>query len=144
MLAASLRAVAGRVVETAGTSADVLEHACAGIASRTALQVSVVHDQPFAVLGPAVAALVLVQLATNAETHDGATSVTLSGTRHSFTVEWQSRGRTRATWNGTPPRGPRTLGPRVRADRRRLARRLRASARHEGPGACPPRCSRPA
>ncbi len=88
MLAASLRIVAGRGLSTAGTSADVLEHACAGIASRTALQVTVSDDEPFAVLAPAVAALVLVQLATNAERHDRAESVALRAGRHSFAVEW--------------------------------------------------------
>jgi hypothetical protein len=88
MLAASLRIVAGRELGPAGTSADVLEHACAGIASRTALQVTVSDQEPFAVPAPPVAALVLVQLATNAERHDHAESVALRAGRHTFTVEW--------------------------------------------------------
>jgi hypothetical protein len=89
MLAASLRIVAGRAVLNAGTSTDVLEHACAGIASRTALQVSLEEDTVFAVLAPAVAALVLVQFASNAERHDRADSVVLRAARGSFTVCWE-------------------------------------------------------
>ena len=89
MLAASLRLVAGRDVESAGTSADVLEHACAGIAARTALQVAVTDLESFAALSPAASALVLVQLAANAERHDGAASVELGATRGSFTVRWR-------------------------------------------------------
>jgi hypothetical protein len=108
MLGAALRIVAGRGLDSAGTSADVLEHAVAGIATRTALQVSIAHDEPFAVLAPAVAALVLVQLAVNAERHDHTASVSLHATRHRFAVEWHgSNGSTAA----------RTA--RRRADRRR-------------------------
>jgi hypothetical protein len=90
MLAASLRIVAGRHVSDCGTSADVLEHACAGIASRTAVQVALEEEERFAVLAPAVAALVLVQFATNAERHDHAESVTLRAAGQSFTVSWQA------------------------------------------------------
>jgi len=108
MLAASLRIVAGRELNAAGTSADVLEHACAGIASRTALQVTVEDDEPFAVLAPPVAALVLVQLATNAERHDRAESLALRADRHAFAVEWHGS-------NGAP--GAATA--RRRADRQR-------------------------
>lgn len=88
MLAASLRVVAGREVGSVGTSADVLEHACAGIASRTALQVSITDEGWFSVLAPEVAALVLVQLATNAERHDGAAAVALTAHQQSFSIEW--------------------------------------------------------
>ena len=88
MLAASLRVVAGRGVGREGTSADVLEHACAGVASRTALQVSVNDVMRFAVLAPEVAALVLVQLASNAERHDGTASIALTAARGAFTMEW--------------------------------------------------------
>jgi hypothetical protein len=95
MLAASLRIVAGRAVPDSGTSTDVLEHACAGIASRTALTVMIEEHEPFAVLAPAAAALVLVQFAANAERHDHAESVTLRGTGHTFTVSWQG-------WPGSP------------------------------------------
>jgi hypothetical protein len=90
MLAASLRIVAGRHISDAGTSADVLEHACAGIASRTALRVGIEEDGRFAVLAPAVAALVLVQFASNAERHDNADCVTLRAAAGSFTVRWQA------------------------------------------------------
>ena len=86
MLAASLRIVAGRAVSDSGTSADVLEHACAGIASRTALEVTIEEHEPFAVLAPAAAALVLVQFATNAERHDHAESVLLRAAGQAFTV----------------------------------------------------------
>ncbi|MDQ6855617.1 MAG: hypothetical protein M3Z57_00915 [Candidatus Dormibacteraeota bacterium] len=89
MLAASLRIVAGRDLGAPGASADVLEHACAGIASRTNLTVSVCNDRPFSVLGPEAAALVLVQLAANAERHEGAVSVHLSAARNCFSVGWR-------------------------------------------------------
>ncbi len=89
MLAASLRVVAGREAGSAGTSRDVLEHACAGIASRTAMAVALAEERPFAVLSPAVAALVLVQLASNAERHDGATSVVLAAARGAFSIAWR-------------------------------------------------------
>ncbi len=90
MLAASLRIVAGRSVSGAGTSSDVLEHACAGVASRTALRVSIDERDHFAVQAPAVAALVLVQFATNAERHDHAESVVLSSVGRSFILAWQA------------------------------------------------------
>ncbi|MGH7723242.1 MAG: hypothetical protein ACRENL_10515 [Candidatus Dormibacteria bacterium] len=108
MLAASLRVVAGRHVSDLGTSADVLEHACAGIASRTALQVSLEVEEQFAVVAPAVAGLVLVQLATNAERHDRADSVVLRASGQSFTVSWQAS-----------PGSPGTATARRRAERQR-------------------------
>jgi hypothetical protein len=89
MLAASLRVVAGRASSTMGTSIDVLEHACAGIASRTALTVAIERDDSFAVLDPAVAALVLVQFAANAERHDHAGSVSLHASEQTFTACWE-------------------------------------------------------
>jgi hypothetical protein len=89
MLADSLRIVAGRGVSTSGGSADVLEHACAGIASRTALSVCVERSDEFAVLAPSVAALVLVQFAVNAERHEHADSVVLAAGEGMFTVGWQ-------------------------------------------------------
>jgi hypothetical protein len=93
MLADSLRIVAGSAVATSGGSADVLEHACAGIASRTALSVSVDRCDDFAVLAPSVAALVLVQFAVNAERHEHARSVVLAAGDEMFTVGWHgSRG----------------------------------------------------
>jgi hypothetical protein len=108
MLAASLRIVAGRSVTRSGTSADVLEHACAGIASRTGLQVALEDDERFAVPAPAVAALVLVQFATNAERHDHAESVTLRAAAQSFTVSWQAS-----------PGSPAAATARRRAERQR-------------------------
>jgi hypothetical protein len=89
MLAASLRIVAGRSASRSGTSSDVLEHACAGIASRTALTVAIEQDDSFAVLDPAVAALVLVQFAANAERHDHAGSVSLRASEQTFTAFWE-------------------------------------------------------
>lgn len=88
MLAAALRIVAGGGVGPTGRSAEVLENACAGIAARTALAVSVHEVEDFAVLAPSVAALVLVQLAANAERHDRAASVMLSARELTFTVGW--------------------------------------------------------
>lgn len=108
MLADSLRVVAGRSVTTAGRSADVVEHACAGIASRTALRVEVGTVADFAVSAPPVAALVLVQLAVNAEAHEQAAAVTLDAADGCFAV----------TWHAAAPRGaPATA--RRRADRPR-------------------------
>jgi hypothetical protein len=108
MLADSLRIVAGRSTATSGAGSDVLEHACAGIASRTALRVGIDRCDDAAVLAPSVAALVLVQLAVNAEAHEQASAVTLSARDGSFTVSWE----------GAPPRGmPATA--RRRADRER-------------------------
>lgn len=88
MLAASLRIVAGRSVSATGRSADVLEHACAGIASRTALEVVVEEGDDFSVPAPSVAALVLVQFAANAERHDHAATVSLRAQGGSFVVRW--------------------------------------------------------
>jgi hypothetical protein len=89
MLAASLRVVVGRDADSTGTSRDVLEHASAGIAARTAMSVALAEERPFAVRSPAVAALVLVQLASNAERHDGATSVVLAAARGTFSIAWR-------------------------------------------------------
>lgn len=90
MLAASLRVLAGRRVSSSGNSSDVVESACAGITSRTALEVCVRDVDEFAVLDPSVAALVLVQFAANAERHDRADLVTLSATDHCFAVRWHA------------------------------------------------------
>ncbi len=92
MLSTSLRVVVGRAAEGCGLSTDALEHACAGIAARTALEVSIVEGARFALLAPAVAALVLVQVAGNAERHDGATALTLRTSPHAFSVEWRRAG----------------------------------------------------
>lgn len=93
MLADSLRVVAGRDVSDRGRSADVLEHACAGIASRTALGVAVDACADFPVTAASAAALVLVQLAVNAERHEAAESVILAAADRTFTMTWHaSRG----------------------------------------------------
>jgi hypothetical protein len=86
----------------------VLEHACAGIASRTGLQVALVDDERFEVPAPEVAALVLVQFATNAERHDHAESVTLRAAAQSFTVSWEAS-----------PGSPAAATARRRAERQR-------------------------
>ncbi len=88
MLAASLRVVAGRASGAVGTSSEVLEHACAGIAARTGLAVSVEDGESFSAIDPAVAALVLVQFASNAERHDHARWVSMRAAQHTFTVSW--------------------------------------------------------
>jgi hypothetical protein len=108
MLAASLRMVAGRAAGTSGTSLDVLEHACAGIASRTALSVAIERDDCFPVLDPAVAALALVQFAANAERHDHASAVSLRASEHTLSV----------TWDGSPG-SPGARTARRRAERER-------------------------
>lgn len=110
MLADSLCIVAGRHVAGAGSSSDVLEHACAGIASRTALRVGVDECDDVRVAAPSVAALALVQLAVNAEAHEGAQMVGLSARHGCFTVAWSGHDDAR--------RGPATTARR-RADRAR-------------------------
>ncbi len=100
MLAASLRVVAGRATAVCGTSQEVLEHACAGIAMRTALDVDVEEADAFPVVDPAVAALVLVQFAANAEGHDHARSVTLRAAQQAFTVAWEGARGAAATATG--------------------------------------------
>ncbi|MGA3185280.1 MAG: hypothetical protein ABSE52_11875 [Candidatus Dormibacteria bacterium] len=88
MLAASLRLVAGRQVTTVGTSHDVIDLAVAGIGARTALAVHVDGRPAFPVRAPQVAALVLVQLAVNAERHTRTTTVTLVQDGEAFHVIW--------------------------------------------------------
>ena len=88
MLAASLAVVAGRDILAEGCAADVVEYACAGIAARTALDVRLLGVADRTVTAPAVAALVLVQLAANAERHDGATAVTLAADAPLFELTW--------------------------------------------------------
>ena len=91
MVAASLRLLAGRDTAGAGTSHDVLDLACAGISARTALRVDVEGSAAVPVLAPEVAALVLVQLAVNAERHARVSAVTLRHERASFHVRWLGR-----------------------------------------------------
>jgi hypothetical protein len=92
MLAGSLRLVAGREPGGWGTSDDVVDLARAGITARTGLSVDTVAGSPRPVLGPEIAALVLVQLAVNAERHDAATAIRLEVDRTTFRVVWRHAG----------------------------------------------------
>jgi hypothetical protein len=108
MLGASLRLVAGREPGGWGTTDDVIDLARAGITARTGLSVETIGGPARPVLGPEVAALVLVQLAVNAERHDAAAAVRLEVERTTFRVVWRHPGRT-----------PRVATARRRADRDR-------------------------
>jgi hypothetical protein len=92
MLGGSLRLVAGREPGGWGTTDDVIDLARAGITARTALTIDAIAGSPRPVLGPEVAALVLVQLAVNAERHDAATAVRLEVDRTTFRVVWRHAG----------------------------------------------------
>lgn len=95
MLAAALRVVAGRTVaqDSRMTAADVFALACAGIAARTGLEVRVDGgDDGLRVVGGEAAALVMVQLAVNAERHAGAGAVTLSSGPGALHVAWRGDG----------------------------------------------------
>ena len=89
MLAASLRMLAGRRVESTGTTRDVVAFARAGIRARTALTVTGGDGPDFVVKAPEVAALALVQLAVNAERHAGATAVSIETAHNLFHVAWR-------------------------------------------------------
>ena len=91
MLAASLRLVAGRIVPggDALTSDEVLQLARAGIEARTGLRILTASGSSYTVSGGEAAALAVVQLAVNAERHDGADSVTVAAIRGGFAVVWQ-------------------------------------------------------
>jgi hypothetical protein len=110
MITASIGLLADSGPPGAGTTDDVVELARAGIAARTSLHVDVDIDgagaQP--VIAPEVVALVLVQLAVNAETHAQAASVAISHHASSFRVSW-------AGGNG----GPSLQTARRRSDRHR-------------------------
>ncbi len=108
MLAGSLRLVAGREAGGWGTTDEVVQLACAGITARTALAVESVTGDIRPVLAPEVAALVLVQLAVNAERHDAAEMVRVEVDKTTFRVVWR---------RGGSPAGVRTA--RRRADRER-------------------------
>lgn len=92
ILASSLRIVAGREAGGWGTTDEVIALARAGITARTGLAVDVVTGAARPLLAPEVAALVLVQLAVNAERHDGATRVRLEVDRTTFRVVWRRAG----------------------------------------------------
>jgi hypothetical protein len=108
MLGGSLRLVAGREPGGWGTTDDVIDLARAGITARTGLRVDVVPGPARPVLGPEAAALVLVQLAVNAERHDAASAVRLEVDRTTFRVVWRHSGP-----------APRVTTARRRADRDR-------------------------
>jgi len=92
ILAGSLRLVAGREAGGWGTTDEVVDLAHAGITARTGLVVDVLTRAVRPVLAPEVAALVLVQLAVNAERHDGAERVRLEIDKTTFRVVWRRRG----------------------------------------------------
>jgi hypothetical protein len=92
MLAGSLRLVAGREPGGWGTTDDVIDLARAGITARTGLSVEAVPGPARPVLGAEAAALVLVQLAVNAERHDAASTVRLEVDRTTFRVVWSHTG----------------------------------------------------
>jgi hypothetical protein len=92
VLAGSLRLVAGREPGGWGTTDDVIELARAGITARTGLTVEAMKGPARPVLGPEAAALVLVQLAVNAERHDAAKAVRLEIDRTTFRVVWHHPG----------------------------------------------------
>jgi len=108
MLGASLRLVAGRDATGRGPTSEVLELARAGITARTALTVETGPGSPDVVPAPEVVALVLVQLAVNAERHDAAEAVRLEVDRTTFRVVWRRP--------GAPPE---VATSRRRAERRR-------------------------
>ena len=93
MLGSSLRLLAGREPGGWGTTDEVLDLARAGITARTALGVEVFTGAVRPVLAPEVAALVVVQLAVNAERHDAAASVGLGVDRTTFRVVWPRVGK---------------------------------------------------
>lgn len=95
MLAASLRVVAGRTVHEQDVLSvgEVLELAQAGIEARTGLRHRIAgfeRGRAVAVRGGAAAALVLVQLAVNAERHDAAAAVHLSAAAGELRIEWEN------------------------------------------------------
>jgi hypothetical protein len=90
MLTEALRLLAGADCAETGTAEDVLKLARAGITARTALHVDSESSEPGrSVTAPAVIALVLVQLAANAETHAEATAVRVMHRGDTFAVTWQ-------------------------------------------------------
>jgi len=93
MLATALRLLAGRVVDGAGSSDHVVHFASAGVRARTALEVTIEDHAAWEVRAPEVAALVLVQLAVNAERHDAAKTVRLEVDKTTFRVVWPRVGK---------------------------------------------------
>jgi len=89
MLAAGLRVAAGHVLESTGSSDMVVHYASAGIRARTGLRVRIEDGAREELDAPEVAALVLVQLAVNAERHAGTTEVTIAHEGRRFSVRWR-------------------------------------------------------
>ena len=129
MLAGSLRLVAGREAGGWGTTDEVVrpcvrrDHRAHRACSRCRRPAP---SRP--VLAPEVAALVLVQLAVNAERHDAAESVRVEVDKTTFRVVWRRAGDLRRGHHRATPRRSRALGPRIRPDRRRRHRRNRLPA----------------
>ncbi len=95
VLRAGMELVAGRPPSGQGTAEDVVVRATAAVRARTQhLQLEVAHPLPTTVVpAPAAVALALVQLAVNAERHDGARRALLRVTPGpSFWVEWSGGG----------------------------------------------------
>jgi hypothetical protein len=95
VLRAGMELVAGRPPTGKGTAEDVVVRVAAAVRARTRrLQLEVARPLPgVAVAAPAAVALALVQLAVNAERHDGARRVLLRVTPGpSFWVEWSGGG----------------------------------------------------
>lgn len=90
MLGASLHLLAGDELPTPGPVDDVIALALAGIAARTSARVVVEHAGDAIVPAPEVIALVLVQLAVNAQRHAGAESLQLEQRDDVFNVSWRS------------------------------------------------------
>ena len=91
MLAGSLRLVAGRRMDSCAPvpSAEVIDCARAGISARTGLAVLTGPAEGVTGLGLEAIALILVQLAVNAERHGKASSVTLTSEPGAFHVAWR-------------------------------------------------------
>jgi hypothetical protein len=92
ILAGSLRLVAGREPGGWGTTDEVVDLARAGMTARTGLAIETSSGAVRPVLAPEVAALVLIQLAVNAERHDAAEAVRLEVDRTTFRVIWRRAG----------------------------------------------------
>jgi hypothetical protein len=93
VLTSALELVAGWPRESVGTTGQVLELAEAAVRARVPeARIQVAADpMPQEVPAPAQAALAMVQFATNAARHDGATELRLRvGLGPSFFVEWPS------------------------------------------------------
>jgi hypothetical protein len=96
MLATSLRLIAGRDLGGPGRADQVVHFARAGIESRTALRVEVEDHDASHVMSAEAVALVLVQLAVNAERHAHARTVRLRQSESGFHAAWMGNAAGRA------------------------------------------------